>query len=130
MIVDLMCDKDGYIVMLCDNEGKHMVEKTIKLLSQLAEQAETLGAMEMGGEISEAQWNLENLLDMATILQEGKLFTIMKNAEKFKEIFGFDLKGTCQCTSEKYHQHCKDNPNFNITNCPLWLNDEYKEIKE
>lgn len=96
MIVDLTCDKDNYIVMLCDNEGKHMVEKTIKLLSQLAEQAEALGAMEMGGEIGEAQWHLENLLDMATILQESKLFTIwFQNKSTDKMVFKKEIFAKC-----------------------------------
>ena len=51
----------------------------------------------------------------------------MTNIEKFKEIFGFDLKATCMCTSEKCNPNCKKNPNFNITDCPLWLNEEYKK---
>ena len=54
----------------------------------------------------------------------------MNNAEKFKEIFGFDLKGTCMCTSEKCNPNCKKNPNINITDCPLWLNEEYKKESE
>ena len=54
----------------------------------------------------------------------------MTNVEKFKEIFGFDLKSTCKCTSEKCNPNCKKNPNFNITDCPLWLNEEYKKESE
>ena len=53
----------------------------------------------------------------------------MKNIEKFKEIFGFDLNATCMCTSKECNLNCKKNPNKNITGCPLWLNEEYKEIK-
>lgn len=93
MIINLKNDENDHIVMVCDNEGKYKIEEAIQLLSQLSEQAESLGAMEMGGEIGEAQWNLENLLDMATILQEGKLFTIWfqnKSTDKMvfkKEIF-------------------------------------------
>lgn len=53
----------------------------------------------------------------------------MKNIEKFKEIFGFDLNATCLCTSKECKSNCKKNPNMNVTGCPLWLNEEYKETK-
>lgn len=54
----------------------------------------------------------------------------MTNAEKFKEVFGFDLKGTCRCSNEKHDSYCKESPNYNITDCILWLNEEYKKVTQ
>ena len=51
----------------------------------------------------------------------------MTNEEKFKEVFGFGLKGTCRCANKKYDLYCKESPKYNITDCTLWLKEEYKK---
>ena len=57
----------------------------------------------------------------------------MTNAEKYKEVFGCELKHNVRCTVKEFGcQLCRDclKMNCGVSGCKQWLEAEYEEVKD